>query len=414
YFDPHMPYEPPGFDARLAIRTPYDGEIGFVDTHLKRLLDAVEGTGRPTLVVLTADHGEGLGEHHELSHGLFAYGATLRVPLIVRFADRRLAGSRIPTPVSLVDILPSVLEWLGLHPPADLDGTPLPLQAGAPPRPLYFENRAVSSSFGWAPLEGVVDGDWKLIRAPRPELYDLKADPFEERNIHDAGSADVERLSASLEEFARTFETNASAGSKQVKLAQESLAKLRALGYLSVADPAPNPDGGRDPKDMVKVYNTILGAGDLIHADRCRDAADLLLPIVTGGDPNNFRALEVLAMAAPEADDLRPRLIEVLREKLLHPAPPETHTTVLGHLGRALMAERRYAEALESLEQVLEISPNLKEIYAHIGDIYRDQGETGKAVDAYQRSLAGVASGSAPPPWVERVREEVRRLKQGP
>ena len=182
YFDPHAPYEPPGFDATFSHRHAYDAEISFVDQQVKRLVEAFDTS--ETMVILTADHGEALGEHGEASHGLFVYNATLRVPLIVRFPDRRHAGQRISTPVSLVDVLPSLMSWIDLPIPPNLDGVPLPLEEGAAGRPIYFENDHLPSRFGWSRLDGVLDGDVKFIRAPRPELYDLAADRYEEHNLY--------------------------------------------------------------------------------------------------------------------------------------------------------------------------------------------------------------------------------------
>jgi arylsulfatase A-like enzyme len=184
--------EPPRFgyterDASRVTDAALDAEITYADSQLARLLGFLEETGkaRRTLVVVTADHGEGLWEHGESTHALFAYDSTLRVPLIVRFPDGRGAGSVVSERAALVDLLPSVLGWLGQDAPSGLDGRALRLE-NAPPvatepetRAIYFENEGPAHLFGWSRLRGVVAGRDKLIVAPRPELYDIEDDPRE-------------------------------------------------------------------------------------------------------------------------------------------------------------------------------------------------------------------------------------------
>ena len=146
------------------------------------------GRDRDTLVVVTADHGEALWEHGEVTHGLFTYDSTLRVPLFVRFPDGRHAGTEIPQPVALVDLAPSILTWLGVAPPEGLDGRLLPVESEASDtdeRWIYFENRGPAHLFGWSPLRGVVSAGLKFVRAPRPELYDLREDPHEMKNLYE-------------------------------------------------------------------------------------------------------------------------------------------------------------------------------------------------------------------------------------
>jgi arylsulfatase A-like enzyme len=177
YFDPHAGYEPHSNDSEFFGLPPYDAEISFADREIGRLLGRLSESGRDaeTLVVTAADHGEGLWEHGEISHGYFVYDSTLRAALILRLPDRAHAGTAIAAPVSLVDVFPTVLERLGI-PPCDVSGVALPLaepDAGAALRSIYFENYAVAYSFGLSPLRGIVRGRDKWIEAPRPERYDL-------------------------------------------------------------------------------------------------------------------------------------------------------------------------------------------------------------------------------------------------
>ncbi|MFI5179737.1 MAG: sulfatase, partial [Vicinamibacterales bacterium] len=178
-FDPHAPYDaPPEFRAGRAA---YDAEVAYADAMLGRLLDRLRSAHAldRTVVVVTADHGESLGEHGELTHGLFAYDATLAVPLIL-YAPSMTART-VEAPVSHTDLLPTILDLLGLGLPAPVDGWSL-VRVPAADRPLYFEAMDASLTRGWAPLRGVVQDGWKYIDLPDEELYDLTADPHELHN----------------------------------------------------------------------------------------------------------------------------------------------------------------------------------------------------------------------------------------
>jgi arylsulfatase A-like enzyme len=189
-FDPHAPYRPPApFDGQYAAR-PYDGEVAATDAALAPLLDDVRASDRPTIVVVTGDHGEALGDHGEQSHGLFAYEATLRVPLIVAElgGGAATAGEVSSVPARHIDILPTILEAVGQQVPANLPGrTLLPAaerrDGASLPRTSYFEAMAGMLNRGTAPLTGVLGGRHKYIDLPIPERYDLASDPAEQTNL---------------------------------------------------------------------------------------------------------------------------------------------------------------------------------------------------------------------------------------
>src|SRR5207249_9372782 len=174
----HAPYQPPEPYASRFPDDPYRGEVAAADAALGALVKGALDAGREgrTLIVLTGDHGESLGEHGERTHGIFAYEATLHVPLIV-FSPRLLEPRVVADEVGHVDVLPTVLDVLGLPPPAGLRGRSLlALAAGhsARPAPTYFEALSGQTTRGWAPLHGVTTGGWKYVDLPLPELYDLE------------------------------------------------------------------------------------------------------------------------------------------------------------------------------------------------------------------------------------------------
>ncbi len=190
-YDPHAPYAPPSpYDTQYA-GAPYFGEVAWVDHVLAPLLDEVRAGTRPTLVVVTSDHGEALGEHGEMTHGLFAYEPTLRVPLIlaqVGGATGTSHGTVSSVPARHVDLVPTILDLVGAPAPGDLPGRSLvPALAGqdSSDRVSYFEAMSASLNRGWAPLGGVLAGREKFIDLPLPELYDLATDAGEQRNLAD-------------------------------------------------------------------------------------------------------------------------------------------------------------------------------------------------------------------------------------
>jgi hypothetical protein len=257
-FDPHSPYTPPeDLRARYSDQ-PYFGEVAFVDRALGPLFDRLRSLTRPTLVLVTSDHGESLGEHGELTHGMFAYEATLRVPLIVAVVDpaekRAPRGVVIDAPVRHVDLAPTVLEAAGETVPTGLAGAPIqPLLRGgaAPDRPAYFEAMTYNLVRGWAPLRGVLVGRDKYIDLPMPELYDLAADPSESRNL----AVDARDRMAVLGNVLRGY--NTAPPQRPGREAADVAATLRSLGYITGSAPARTSyTEADDPKRLVDIDRT--------------------------------------------------------------------------------------------------------------------------------------------------------------
>jgi len=271
-YDPHDPYDPPEPYATRYAGRPYDGEVAWTDELIGRLDGTLDTLGlrADTLLIVTSDHGEGLGDHGESGHGFFVYQSTLRVPLILR-GPGIAPGTRVGVTARTVDVMPTALELLGVAAPkeAKLSGRSLApaLRGGAPPReePAYAESLLPLLHFGWSDLRTLREGRFKYIQAPRPELYDLEQDPGETRNLLDAQAARAEAMRLALgrhleAERARGADPAASAASVPPDL----LEKLGALGYLGAGAPSAGEAAGADPKDKLqdfKAANRLIREG---------------------------------------------------------------------------------------------------------------------------------------------------------
>ena len=270
-YDPHDPYEPPEPFASRYADLPYDGEVAFTDDLVGRLEGALGrlGLGPETLLVVTADHGEGLGDHGEAVHGYFVYESTLAVPLLLR-GPGIPAGTRLAVTARSVDLLPTLTDLLGL-PTAEgtrVSGRSLAvaLRGGASPsnEPTYAESLTPLLHFGWSDLRSLRDGRWKYIQAPRPELYDLRDDPKE---AHDLALEQPKRTEALRLALARRLEAerqSAQAPAAAAAVPPELLEQLGALGYVGAGGGATVGTPGADPKDKLEDYkavNTLMREG---------------------------------------------------------------------------------------------------------------------------------------------------------
>jgi Tfp pilus assembly protein PilF len=426
FFDPHQPYDVRSVD--LAARTPtsYDAEIAEADRGVGRLLAWLEEHGAldDTLVVLTADHGESLGEHGEPTHGIFIYDATIRVPLLWRYPRALPAGRTYDGPVRHIDIVPTMLALLGLPGGEKTQGVDLApaLQGRTPPPVLvqYSEARLAEEGFGMAPLSGVREGGRKYIRAPRPEWYDLRADPRELDNRYPNDPAAAAALEKQLDAITSDSAGRAlAAPTRQIDRETEDM--LRALGYL--APPEQRAEmAGRDPKDGIALYAELQEARQLAQANQWEQARDLLEKLLAEA-PENVTARNVLALAAVRRGDLD----EAERQYLASLAHQPAQHRVLGALGTIALrrddldtAERRYREALalaptfvEAMsnlgfvaavrgdgagaqawyERAIALDPSYPHVHRRLADLFYDRGDYARALEYYRRALAVLPRG---------------------
>lgn len=313
YFDPHQPFEPPPPYDQLYADDLYNGEIAYADSRLGHLLDQLRRTGQleRTLIVMTADHGEGLGEHNELTHAMLAYDSTLHVPLIIRPPDFGPDQARvIEARVGTVDIVPTILELLGMDRPEDLHGHSLASLwqgDGAEERNLYTpryyaENLSPRLTHGWGELRVLYDGDMKYIHGPRPELYDLSADPDELNNLLSPGDSEADGMREALADFIREHAADQTATTRALE--PELVRRLQSLGYLhgsgegGVEVREELQDGGVPPQDRVGDLNRMSAAKHLLFQGRPADALNYTSKLVeSGANSPVYRELHAAALA---------------------------------------------------------------------------------------------------------------------
>ena len=382
YYDPHAPYEPPAALADRFRAAPYDGEIAFVDAQLARLLRGLEEKGflAHTVVLVTADHGEALGEHGEDTHGLFVYDATLKVPWIM--AGPGLAAGRVATLVARgIDVLPTLLDYAGLAPAAGVEGRSLrPAAEGheMADAPAYAESLYPEREFGWAPLHAWRTSKFKLIEAPRPELYDLEADAAETANRAAAQPARVEELRQKLQ---AVLSHPAPAAAASVD--PETAAKLGALGYVGGGRAQPVSGGARrDPKDGIRLLPRINRGMSAARTDP--QVAIRELTIVLAEDPGLLAALRTraVAYAAAGRHDLA---IGDLR-RLEKDGQLTAEDAIV--LGDNLRFSGRLAEAVAVLERAARENPKFPQPWLSLAEVHIKEHQNAEAAADYQRVLA--------------------------
>jgi arylsulfatase A-like enzyme/Flp pilus assembly protein TadD len=347
-FDPHFPYQPAEpFVSRFA--DAYAGEVAAVDAALGPLLGpALEDAAGRTLVVLTADHGESLGEHGESTHGVFAYESTLRVPLLVYPAPGLKPGVR-EDEAQHVDVVPTVLDILGLPVPGGLAGVSL-AGAGGQGRLTYFEALSSALNRGWAPLHGVIDRGLKYVDLPEPELYDLRRDVAEVENL--AAARPLDPFREALGRFPGARER----GSRRVEDAG-TRERLKALGYVS--GEARATDGGSDPKRLIALDVQLQQVVASYRAGDVRGAREAARALVAQR-PDTVALLH-LAHLERESGDLPAAIRSLRRAHAADPGAP----TVVALLGAYLTQAGRAAEAADVLQPLAHApSPDLDVLFA--------------------------------------------------
>jgi choline-sulfatase len=380
-YDPHDPYEPPAPFSETYKSRLYDGEIAYADSALQKFLGLLKLRGwyRNSVIVLVGDHGEGLGEHREETHGIFLYDATTHVPLLIKTPGSQAAGKTIEAQVRTTDILPTILQFVKTPSPKDLDGEALQnyWETAETADRVAFGETDYPLRFGWAPLRSVRNEGFKFIDAPRPELYDLRVDPKETSNKYTPADTTAKKLQAEVEEIraktpGRPGET-ASAGAGE---------KLKALGYAEQRGPAPEGAALPDPKDKIEEQN-LLHTAMLASEDGRMAEAQSALEKTLQLDPRSASALRQLGEIELKNGDYAKAAGHL---KAAREARPDDATAAY-EAGQALAKAADFGGARDALDASLKLLPGQLSARVLLGDVYLKLNDPKNAADQFEAAL---------------------------
>jgi len=398
YYDPHAAYSPPSPYDELYQRD-YDGEIAFMDSQIMRLVGQIKEYGiyNKTMIIAMGDHGEGLGEHNEQTHATFIYETTQHVPLIMTIPGSEKRGERIKSLASQMDIMPTVLDYLGIKQPDGINGQSLKEIINTPAeqledRYIFLESKHAFLHYGWAPLSGIVGPRYKYIKAPRPELYDLQEDPGELNNIFEE-SPKSENLKNELNDFEKKWQKGLKEENPDLSPALE--AQLAALGYFSSqfkGDPEKAKE--KDPKDYIDLMPKLSALNQTEKKDNYQRTLKLCNDILER-DPENPRALRhraeaLLGLGRHEES------IAAYKKLMKHQeeSAPSYVKIAVNYIRMGVKVRRDgdiegsndlYRKARSACEKAIEANPRFPLSYYYLGRIALALNEYDKAMEYFQQ-----------------------------
>jgi len=462
-YDPHHPYTPPAPYDREYASHPYDGEIAFADAQVGRVMEFLRKKDlyQNTVIVLSGDHGESLGEHGERTHSFFIYDATLHVPLIFR-VPRAKTQKVLSIPVSLVDIMPTLLHILNMNVPSTVQGQNLqPYIEGhvtgnaGEQRALYAENFLPRIHFNWSELRGIQTTNYHFIDSPKPELYDLRKDPGETQNLIVDKKAVADEMRAKLAAVIRDY----SAGpelAKKTGLDPELMQRLESLGYAGFSgggDISVSSLSLPDPKDRLQIYNlisdamsesqhgiyedSILKLNEVIrnepssvpahylqglnyyHLKQWPEAVDEFRQVLKLA-PDYALASYNLGLAYLRSDHMDDAIGTLKRTLDLDP----TNFAAAYNLGAAYLRKQMISEALAAFRQSDAITQNYAPNHLGLGEVLLYQGQVDEAIEQLQKAAelapqnpathAALARAYATKGRNIEAEQERRKAQQGP
>ena len=406
-YDPHAPFEAPEpYGSRFAER-PYDGEVAYTDAVVGEILDRLDtlGAKENTLVMVVGDHGESLGEHGEAYHSWFIYDATLKVPFLARLPGVLAPGAVIEEQVRLADLAPTALELLGI-PKEQWEGmqgtslAPWLTEGRREHLPAYSESLVAHLQFGWGELRAIRERGFKYIEAPRPELYDLGADPGEMKNL----VSDKETIALQLKGRLDRLEEELQRGDgelERVNVDAETMRKLQSLGYVAAPQQAGSSRalGAIDPKDRIGDYRELTAAMEVFDSVKPEEAIAIFAPLARklpthrlvhyrlgqayldkGDYPRAIGELELALDLAPESSEARADLTEGYI------------TSNYYFLGLSHKRAGTYEEAVRYFEKAIAMSDHALSHW-QLGELMLERGRNAEGVE--QLRLARAASDDA-------------------
>jgi arylsulfatase A-like enzyme/Tfp pilus assembly protein PilF len=415
-YDPHYPYRPPAPYSVEYKDRPYDGEIAFADAQVGRLMRFLKDKGlyKNTVIVLTGDHGESLGEHGEKTHGFFIYNATLHVPLIFHLPGASTAKT-VPELVNLADLMPTILNVLKIGVPSQVQGQnllPLMTEKENESRSLYAETFLPRLHFNWSELRSVETANYHFIDAPKPELYDLSKDPGETQNLYTQKKAVAEEMRAKLSALIRQYSAGQELAEK-TGLDPALMERLKSLGYAGFSGGGGSPTITDrtlpDPKDRIQVYELVSDAvADSQHGAYTESVEKLNTALKTELDsvpihylqglnyyrmgvfskaveqfqlvlklsPDYALAVFNLGLAYGKSGDFDQAIVTLKRALELDP----TNFSAAFNLGAGYLKKQMIPESVVAFRQAISIYPDYAEGHRALGEVLLYQGQTDEAL----------------------------------
>ncbi|HXV63424.1 MAG TPA: sulfatase-like hydrolase/transferase [Vicinamibacteria bacterium] len=390
-YDVHTPWEPPEPFLSRYRAAPYDGEIAYVDSLMGRLFDWIEQSGLTddTVVVFIGDHGESLGQHAENTHGYFIYDATMHVPFVIKTPYRQVGrGRRVAAQVRSVDLMPTLLELVGLPVPETVQGESLVSLLTGESEDLgllaYGESFYPRNHYGWSELKSIRDGSYHFIDAPRPELFDVASDPGQRTNLAPQRAATVAKLKSALDDLVDRFGVEGIDEKGPETLDPEAQAQLAALGYIGGPSRVSiDPDRPlADPKDKIGLFNLIKQAGSDSSEGNTEEALEKI-DRVLAEDPDILEAHNIRGNLFSKQGDLENALIAFQEALARDPEyKPALYSLALTYkeLGRAKDAEAGF-------RRIIDLDARDNRAYFMLAQIHAEREEFDEALALLQKAV---------------------------
>ena len=385
FYDPHLPYYPPSPYKEEFSEEPYDGEIAYMDHYVGKTVEALRDKNilDNTLVILAGDHGEALGEKNEIDHGLFIYDVTMKVPFIIYAPQNLPQNLEVDTRVRLIDIMPTILDMLKIPIHAEIQGAsllPIMNEKKVDDLPSYIETYSPREHYGWSELIGLIDGEWKYIQAPKPELYNLTDDPQETQNVIQNERNVAADMKESLENMIQSLSSGKEAGKREITPEEEE--RLRSLGYIG--SPSDRQSGKQlpDPKDKAAEYSLrsfgkkYETQGEYQKAEEYYKELLRLEPDV----PWSYINLGYLYSKMERIDDAI-QILEQGKEII-----PDSFA-ILSRLSKFYWSSRKPQEALETSQAVLKINPRYFDAMYVAGNVLSGMRRWAEAIDNFEKAI---------------------------
>ena len=386
YFDPHAVYNPPEPYSEIYKDNLYDGEIAFTDEHIGVLLAAVKELklDEEPLIIFAADHGEGLGEHGEFGHSVFVYDTTVKVPLIFSCPGLVAEGKVIEEQVRLTDVMPTILDFLQVEKNKEIQGKSLiGLMKGRIKSlnlPAYSESLHAKLRYNWSELQSFRTAEWKYIKSPEPELYNIKEDPQELVNLAGSRMDVVKELDNRLETFL-TETSSSQVPATAVEMDEETKRKLMSLGYIggSAAPSSEEPVPRKQIQIMEKMNLSFRMANEGL-IDKAIEGFREVLQI----DPRNTQANVHLAKCLTGLGKHDDALTYLEIADFCGPNDPEIITSI----GSSYLKKHEIDKALQKLNKAIALDPRYAEAYYNRGTAYEKSGHYQRAIADFDKAIA--------------------------